>query len=90
MRLQLAELEAAKMQQDIKNKEADEVNTKTQSMLNLSKIEHEHALAAHEAILARDDAIEAKRNANREHNRKDLEVGVKLIKELKDEPRPSR
>ena len=90
VRLQLAGLEAAKMQQDIKNKEADEVNTKTQSMLNLSKIEHEHALAAHEAILARDDAIEAKRNANREHNRKDLEVGVKLIKELKDEPRPSR
>ncbi len=71
VRMQLAQLEAAKMQQDIKNKEADEMETKTQAALNLAKIGHERALAEHDTAMS-----------ERESMRKDMEVGLKMIQEL--------
>lgn len=79
VRLQLAQLEAAKMQQEIKNKQADEVETQTKSALNLAKIPHERALAqADEARAQKDDL------------RKDVEVGIKLVKELSNDARTGR
>lgn len=86
VRMQLAQLEAAKMQQDIKNKEADEIETKTQAALNLAKIEHERALAQHDMAMSRED----QRNASREQLRKDMEVGLKLVKELGNDRGTSR
>lgn len=52
IRMQLAQLEAEKMAQDIQNKKASEIETKTQSALNLAKFQHEQALANHEASLS--------------------------------------
>jgi hypothetical protein len=71
VRMQLAQLEAAKMQQDIMNKKADEVETKTKSALNLAQMQKESALAQKDA-----------HNASRDHMRKDVEVGLKLVQEL--------
>lgn len=85
VRLQLAELEAAKISQDIKNKEADELKTKTDSALNIAKMQHEVALAKHEAAMARVDAANARMDAQKDHLRKDLEVGLKIVEGLTDD-----
>ena len=76
LRLQLAQLEAATKQQEIQNKVATEMQTKSQAALNMAKIAHEQALSA------RDDA-----NLDRDNLRKDMEVGLKIIKELQDDGR---
>jgi hypothetical protein len=79
IRLQLAQLEAAKMQQDIENKKADELETKTQAALNIAKFGHERALSqADEARMQRDDL------------RRDMEVGLKLVKELENDAGTAR
>ncbi len=71
VRMQLAQLEAAKMQQDIQNKQATELETKTKAMLNVAQMEKEAALAAKDA-----------HNADREHMLKNIELGLKLVQEL--------
>lgn len=86
VRMQLAQLEAAKMQQDIQNKQADEVETKTQAALNLAKIEHERALAQHDIAMSHADQM----NKSREQLRKEMEVGLKLVKELGNDRGTSR
>lgn len=68
VRLKLAELEAANKEQDIKNKQADEINTKSQAALNIAKIGHERAIAAHDAQLSKQESLRA-----------DIETGLKLI-----------
>lgn len=80
IRLQLAQLEGQKMEQDIQNKKADEMQTKSQAALNIAKIGHENALAQVEAL-----------KADRENVRENMEIGLKLVKELgNDERRTSR
>lgn len=79
LRLALAQLEAANKAQDIKNKEADELNTKAQAALNIAKIGHEQALAEHDQAMAREDS-----------RRKDLDIGLKFVKELTNEPGSTR
>lgn len=74
VRLQLAQLEAAKMQQDIQNKQADELETTTKAILNIAQTQKEHALAERDT-----------QSQMREHIRKDLEVGLKLVQELGNE-----
>lgn len=78
VRMQLAQLEAAKDEQEIRNKQAQEMETNTKSALNLARIEHEKALAVqdmananHEAALAADESV-----------RKDMEFNLKMVKEL--------
>lgn len=79
VRLQLAELEIASKEQDIKNKAADELQTTTSAILNVEKAKREGALA--------DNDME---NSRREHMRKDMEMGLKLVKELHDDYGASR
>lgn len=82
LRLALAQLEMQTKQQDIQNKAADELETKTQAALNLAKIQHEAALAKHDMALAGMDAANAQENTRRDNLRKDLEVGLKLVEGL--------
>lgn len=79
VRLQLAELEAAKMQQEIRNKQADEAETKTKAALNLAQMQKEQALAGKDS-----------QHQSREHLRKDMEVALKLVQELGNDERSTR
>lgn len=76
LRLALAQLEAANKEQDVKNKQAQEVETKTKAALNIAKMGHEHTLAIR-------DVSEAQKN----DFRADMEVGINLAKELQDNER---
>lgn len=71
IRLELAQLEGEKMAQDIENKKAEELKTKSDAALNIAKIGHENALAQEEAI-----------KADREHLLNQMDIGLKLVKEL--------
>lgn len=79
VRMQLAQLEAATKEQDIKTKQAQEIETKTQAALNLSKIEHEQALAQHDMAMSAAD-LQLRR----------AETSLKLVKELENEQRSAR
>lgn len=68
IRIQLAELEKAKMQQDLSNRKADELETKSKVALNFSKIQHERAMAEFDQA-----------KALRDESRKDIEFGLKAI-----------
>lgn len=79
MRLLLAQLEAANKEQDVKNKQAQEIETQTKAALNIAKMGHEHTLAVRDVA-----------SSHKEDFRKDMEVGIKLAKELKDDGRSRR
>lgn len=79
IRLQLAQLEGQKLEQDIQNKKADEQETKSQTALNIAKIGHENALAQVEAL-----------KADRDHMRKNMEISLDLVKELGNDRRGTK
>ena len=74
VRLQLAELEAKTKAQEIQNKMADELETKTKAALNIAKIGHERALSEHDMKMSQMDSA-----------RKDIETGFKLVQGLTDD-----
>lgn len=78
MRLILAQLEAQKKEQDIKNAQATEIKTRTDAALNITKMEHEKALAQVDAM-----------REEREDMRADIELGLKLAQGLGNDRRHS-
>lgn len=79
MRLRLAELETQLKAQDIKNKQADEIETQTQAALNIAKMAHEKALAAHDRALSMKDDM-----------RQDIATGLKIVQGLNNDARTGR
>lgn len=78
MRMILAELEAKTKEQDIENKKATEIKTKTDAALNVAKLGHEQALAEVDRM-----------RAERDEMRDNIGIGLKLLGEMKDDNRGS-